>query len=64
VEVCGEAAGEPALAALFVGLGVRELSVAPARVDEVRAAVRSVSREGANAMARVALRAVRHAKHS
>jgi phosphoenolpyruvate-protein kinase (PTS system EI component) len=42
VEVCGEAAGEPPLAALFVGLGVSELSVSPARVDEVRAAVRSL----------------------
>ena len=37
VEVCGEARGEPELAALLVGLGVRELSVSPARVDEVRA---------------------------
>jgi phosphoenolpyruvate-protein kinase (PTS system EI component) len=42
VEVCGEAAGEPPLAALFVGLGVTELSVSPARIDEVRAAVRSL----------------------
>jgi phosphoenolpyruvate-protein kinase (PTS system EI component) len=42
VEVCGEAAGEPPLAALFVGLGVKELSVSAARVDEVRAAVRSL----------------------
>ena len=30
VEVCGEAAGEPEVAALLVGLGVDELSVAPA----------------------------------
>ena len=42
VEICGEAAGEPPVAALFVGLGVRELSVSAARVDEVRAAVRSL----------------------
>jgi phosphoenolpyruvate-protein phosphotransferase len=57
VEVCGEAAGEPPLAALFVGLGVRELSVSPARIDEVRAAVRGVSREAAVATARAALHA-------
>ena len=30
VEVCGEAAGVPELVVLFVGLGVDELSVAPA----------------------------------
>jgi phosphoenolpyruvate-protein kinase (PTS system EI component) len=43
VEVCGEAAGEPKIAVLLVGLGVTELSVAPARLDEVRAAVRAVT---------------------
>jgi phosphoenolpyruvate-protein kinase (PTS system EI component) len=42
VEVCGESAGEPTVAALLIGAGVGELSVAPARVDEVRAAVRSI----------------------
>jgi phosphoenolpyruvate-protein kinase (PTS system EI component) len=42
VEICGEAAGEPAVAALFVGLGVDELSVSPARVDEVRMVVRGL----------------------
>ena len=40
VEVCGEAAGVPELVVLFVGLGVDELSVAPARVDLVRGVVR------------------------
>lgn len=34
--VCGEAAGDPAMAALLVGLGVEELSVAPVRTDLVR----------------------------
>jgi phosphoenolpyruvate-protein kinase (PTS system EI component) len=55
VEVCGEAAGEPLLAALFVGLGVGELSVAPGRVDEIRAVVRSID---AAAAASIAQRAV------
>jgi phosphoenolpyruvate-protein kinase (PTS system EI component) len=55
VEVCGEAAGEPPLAALFVGLGVRELSVSPARVDEVRAAVRSIDSAVAKRVARDAI---------
>jgi len=42
IEVCGEAASVPELATLFVGLGVDELSVSPARVDELRATVRSL----------------------
>jgi len=40
VEICGEAAGEPSLTALLVGLGVDELSVSPSRIDAVRAAIR------------------------
>jgi len=55
--VCGEAAGVPALAALFVGLGVDELSVAAARLDEVRAAVRSLSADRAADAAAAALHA-------
>ena len=43
VEVCGEAAGEAEVAALLVGLDVDELSVAPARLDEVREVVRLLS---------------------
>ena len=54
VEVCGEAAGDPELVALLVGLGVDELSVSPARLDEVRATIRGLS-------ARVAREAAAHA---
>jgi phosphoenolpyruvate-protein kinase (PTS system EI component) len=43
VEVCGEAAGEAPLVVLLVGLGVDELSVAPARLDEVRTIIRRIS---------------------
>jgi phosphoenolpyruvate-protein kinase (PTS system EI component) len=57
VEVCGEAAGEPPVAALLVGLGVDELSVSPARLDGVREAVRSLDASAAAAAARRALRA-------
>ena len=39
VGVCGEAAADPLAAALFVGLGVTELSVAPRSVAATRAAV-------------------------
>jgi len=53
IEVCGEAASVPELATLFVGLGVDELSVSPARVDELRATVRSLdSVEAARAASR------------
>lgn len=57
VEVCGEAASEPGLAVLFVGLGVDELSVAPARLDLVRATIRGISSGGARAAAAAALSA-------
>jgi phosphoenolpyruvate-protein phosphotransferase len=36
VAVCGEAASDPATAALLLGLGVEELSVAPSLVDRTR----------------------------
>lgn len=57
VEVCGEAAGEAALVVLLVGLGVDELSVAPARLDEVRTVVRRTSGAKAAQAARRALAA-------
>jgi phosphoenolpyruvate-protein kinase (PTS system EI component) len=55
VEVCGESASEPALAVLFVGLGVDELSVAPARLDLVRATIRAISSRAAQTAATAAL---------
>lgn len=43
VAVCGEAAGDVPAALVFVGLGVDELSMAPAAVGAVKAAVRGAS---------------------
>jgi phosphoenolpyruvate-protein kinase (PTS system EI component) len=57
VEVCGEAAGERAVAALLIGLGVDELSVAPARLDELRETVRLLSFTDAAEAARQAVEA-------
>jgi phosphoenolpyruvate-protein kinase (PTS system EI component) len=57
VEVCGEAAGEAPLVVLLVGFGVDELSVAPARLDEVRTVVRRISAAKAAQAARWAVAA-------
>jgi phosphoenolpyruvate-protein phosphotransferase len=57
VEVCGEAAGEAEVATLLIGLGVDELSVAPARLDELRETVRRLSFADAADAARQALAA-------
>jgi phosphoenolpyruvate-protein phosphotransferase/dihydroxyacetone kinase phosphotransfer subunit len=43
VGVCGELAGDPPAAVLLAGLGVRELSMAPRLIPEVKAALRSVT---------------------
>ena len=57
VGVCGELAGDPAAALLLVGLGVRELSMAPPLVPEVKQALRSVTL--ADAVARPITRSTR-----
>jgi len=57
LEVCGEAASEPASVPLLVGLGAAELSVGAARVGAVRGWVRSLRREDANRALAAALRA-------
>jgi phosphocarrier protein FPr len=43
VGVCGNAAANPNLATLLVGLGVSELSVSPANVAAVKNIIRAVS---------------------
>jgi phosphocarrier protein FPr len=43
VAVCGEIAADPGAAALLIGLGVRELSVNPRSIPEIKSAVRSLS---------------------
>ncbi len=55
VGVCGELAGDPAAAVLLAGLGVTELSMAPALVPEVKHALRRVDLATAQAAARAAL---------
>jgi phosphoenolpyruvate-protein kinase (PTS system EI component) len=55
VEVCGEAASEPVMTPLLIGLRVDQLSVGAARVPEVRRWVRSVCAAEAGRLAREAL---------
>jgi phosphoenolpyruvate-protein phosphotransferase len=55
VGVCGEAAGEDAAVPLLVGLGVRELSVAPPRIPAVKEGVRRIRAVAARELALRAL---------
>ena len=57
VGVCGELAGDPAAAILLAGLGVTELSMAPALVPEAKEALRGVDLDQARAAASAALEA-------
>jgi multiphosphoryl transfer protein len=57
VGVCGELAGDPSAAVLLTGLGVRELSMSPRLVAEVKAALRSVTLVDASETAERALAA-------
>ncbi|HEY4056055.1 MAG TPA: phosphoenolpyruvate--protein phosphotransferase [Kofleriaceae bacterium] len=50
VTVCGEMAGEPMVAPVLLGLGIRELSMSAVSVPEVKATVRSMTQAGAEQM--------------
>ncbi|WP_084772335.1 phosphoenolpyruvate--protein phosphotransferase [Nonomuraea candida] len=55
VGVCGEAAGDPLIAPLLVGLGVTSLSMAPVCVPAVREALAGLTHEECGHRARTAL---------
>ncbi|MFI5495847.1 phosphoenolpyruvate--protein phosphotransferase [Actinoplanes sp. NPDC051859] len=55
VSVCGELAGDDAAVGLLIGLGVRELSVAPGAVPAVKECVRAVELTEAGQLAERAL---------
>lgn len=55
--VCGEAAGDAAMACLLVGLGVRCLSMSPVRAADVRAAIRRTQHAALEELAKQAARA-------
>jgi phosphotransferase system enzyme I (PtsI) len=56
VNVCGEMGGEPMYTMLLLGLGVRQLSVTPHNIPEIKKIVRSITLEEAGQVAREALR--------
>lgn len=57
VGVCGEAAGDAALALVLAGMGAGSLSMAPARIGAVRAALRLHTLEQCQRLAKIALAA-------
>jgi phosphotransferase system enzyme I (PtsI) len=57
VGVCGEAAADPALAVVLVGLGVSTLSMTPRALAGVGAVLRSVSLDEARKLAEIAVKA-------
>jgi phosphocarrier protein FPr len=55
VAICGEAASDDIAAPIFVGLGVRELSLAPAKMPRIKAALRQRKINELEALAQEAL---------
>jgi phosphotransferase system enzyme I (PtsI) len=56
VNVCGEMGGEPIYTMLLLGMGLRQLSVTPHNIPEIKKIIRSVTTEDANQVAQEALR--------
>jgi phosphotransferase system enzyme I (PtsI) len=56
VNVCGEMSGEPVYTMLLLGLGLRQLSVTPHNIPEIKKIIRSVSIPEAAQVAQEALR--------
>jgi phosphotransferase system enzyme I (PtsI) len=56
MSVCGEMSGEPIYTMLLLGMGLRQLSVTPQNIPEIKKLIRSVTIEEAKQVARQALR--------
>jgi phosphoenolpyruvate-protein phosphotransferase (PTS system enzyme I) len=54
--VCGEMSGDPIYTMLLLGMGLRQLSVTPQNIPEIKKIVRTVTIEEATAVAKQALR--------
>jgi multiphosphoryl transfer protein len=55
VAVCGALASDPAAVPILLGLGIRELSVVPASIPQIKALVRTLTLESAAGLAQAAL---------
>ena len=58
VEICGEAAADPAMVPLLLGLGVDELSTGAARIGALRAQIRSLALHACRSAACAALEGI------
>ena len=56
VSVCGEMSGEPIYTLLLLGLGLRQLSVTPHNIPEIKKIIRTITIEEAKQVAQEALR--------
>lgn len=56
VTVCGAIGGDPLFATLLLGMGVRQLSMPPHQLPEIKRVIRAIRREQAEALASEALR--------
>ena len=56
VSVCGEMSGDPIYTMLLVGMGLRQLSVTPHNIPEIKKVIRSITVEEATKVAQEALR--------
>jgi phosphotransferase system enzyme I (PtsI) len=56
VNVCGEMSGDPIYTMLLLGMGLRQLSVTPYNIPEIKKLIRSVTIEETEQVAREALR--------
>lgn len=56
ISVCGEMSGEPIYTMLLLGLGLRQLSVTPQNIPEIKKVIRSVSIDEAKIVAQEAMR--------
>lgn len=52
VSICGEMGGQPELTPFFVGLGIKELSMAAMQIPQVKEVVRSVSKKDCERLAK------------
>lgn len=62
VSVCGEAAADPALAVVLIGLGVDTLSMNAGAIPAVAAVLKSVTKEKAQQIAAIALQQISSAE--